>query len=96
MSGFGFETKILMYDGAIKNIEDIYPGERIMGSDSFSYIVSTIERNSSLLYKVRYSNGTIYRVTNPEVIRGEFTSIIQFEEKSIASPYVFGWNLQFM
>jgi hypothetical protein len=48
----GKGTKILMYDGSIKNVEDIKVGELLMGNDSTSREVLSLARGSEQMYKV--------------------------------------------
>lgn len=45
-------TKILMYDGSIKNIEDIQIGEKVMGDDSTPRIVRNLGRGVEEMYDV--------------------------------------------
>ena len=45
-------TKILMYDGALKNVEEIITGDYIMGDDSKKRTVTQIFNGKAMMYKV--------------------------------------------
>ena len=49
---FGLGTKVLMFDGSIKNIEDIKIGDVVMGDDSMPRTVLDLHRGRSKLYKL--------------------------------------------
>ena len=49
---FGAGTKILMFDGKIKNIEDIKIGDCVMGDDSTPRTVLDLHRGKSKMYKI--------------------------------------------
>lgn len=56
-------TKVLMYDGSIKNVEDIRVGESLMGNDNTPRIVEKLYHGEDQLYKVTLSNGD-YQIVN--------------------------------
>ena len=49
---FGAGTKVLMFDGEIKNIEDIKIGDCVMGDDSTPRTVLDLHRGKSKMYKI--------------------------------------------
>ncbi len=53
----GKGTKILMYDGSIKNVEDIKVGDQVMGDDSTSRNVLSLARGREMMYKVIPNKG---------------------------------------
>jgi len=53
----GKGTKILMYDGSIKNVEDINVGELLMGDDSTSRKVLSLARGKDKMYRIDPLNG---------------------------------------
>lgn len=57
-------TKILMYNGKIKFVEDIQIGEIIMGDDSTPRTVLSLSRGYSLLYKI------VPKIGEPVVVNG--------------------------
>ena len=56
-------TKVLMYDGSIKNVEDIVIGDILMGDDSTPRVVQELYNGTDQLYKVTLSNGD-YQIVN--------------------------------
>lgn len=50
--GFGKDTKILMYDGTVKEIKNIVVGDKIMGDDGMPRNVLDIKETSGELYKL--------------------------------------------
>lgn len=61
---FGKETKIRMYDGSLKNAEDIIKSDQIMGHDGSIRTVNKLFRGEDNLYKVSQSNGIDYVVNS--------------------------------
>ncbi len=53
----GKGTKILMYDGSIKNVEDINVGELLMGDDSTPRKVLSLARGQDKMYRINPLNG---------------------------------------
>lgn len=56
-------TKVLMYDGSVKNVEDIVIGDILMGDDNTPRIVQELYNGTDQLYKVTLSNGD-YQIVN--------------------------------
>lgn len=56
-------TKVLMYDGSIKNVEDITVGDILMGNDNTPRIVQELYSGTDQLYKITLSNGD-YQIVN--------------------------------
>lgn len=54
---FGKGTKILMYDGSTKNVEDIQVGDKLMGDDSSPRTVLSLARGQEDMYKITPNNG---------------------------------------
>ena len=50
-------TKVLMYDGSIKNVEDIQMGDTLMGDDNTPRNVQQLYNGTDQLYKITLSNG---------------------------------------
>lgn len=50
-------TKVLMYDGSIKNVEDIVVGDILMGDDNTPRVVQELYSGIGQLYKITLSNG---------------------------------------
>jgi superfamily II DNA or RNA helicase len=56
----GKDTKILMYDGTIKNVQDIEVGDLLMGDDSTPRKVLTLARGQEQMYKISSKKGDSY------------------------------------
>lgn len=56
-------TKVLMYDGSIKNVEDIIVGDILMGDDNTPRVVQELYSGIDRLYKITLSNGD-YQIVN--------------------------------
>ena len=56
-------TKVLMYDGSIKNVEDVVVGDILMGDDNTPRIVQELYNGTDQLYKITLSNGD-YQIVN--------------------------------
>ena len=50
-------TKVLMYDGSTKNVEDVQIGDILMGNDNTPRIVQKLYNGIDQLYKITLSNG---------------------------------------
>ena len=59
---FSLGTKILMYDGSFKNVEDVVVGDKVMGQDSKERNVLELCRNSDEMYKIISDTGEPYIV----------------------------------
>ena len=55
-------TKILMYNGEIKNVEDVKVGDQLMGDDSTARTVQELCQNTDLMYKILPKHGDFYIV----------------------------------
>lgn len=56
-------TKVLMYDGTFKNVEDVRIGDILMGDDNTPRIVEKLYNGVDELYKITLSNGD-YQIVN--------------------------------
>lgn len=59
---FSIGTPVLMYDGSIKNVEDVCVGDSIMGPDSRPRNVLELCRNNDRMYKILPTKGDGYTV----------------------------------
>ena len=65
---FGKGTKILMYDGTLKAVEDVRVGDQVMGPDSRPRNVLSLARGREQMYWVRQRHGIDYRVNKSHVL----------------------------
>lgn len=59
-SCFGLGTRVLMFDGSTKAVEDVIVGDRLMGDDSTPRTVRHLARGREPMYRVAYRDGTQY------------------------------------
>jgi len=64
----GKGTKVLMFDGDLRNVEDVREGDLLMGDDSTSRRVLSIARGRENMYWVRQNKGDDYRVNESHIL----------------------------
>lgn len=65
---FGKGTRILMYSGELKAVEDINVGDLLMGDDSTPRRVLSLARGQEAMYWVRQNKGIDYRVNASHIL----------------------------
>lgn len=61
-------TLILMYDGSLKRVEDIIPGENLMGNDSGPRKVLSLYRGQEMMYKIIPIKGEPFEVNESHIL----------------------------
>jgi len=76
----GKGTKIMMYDGTTKNVEDVKVGDVLMGDDSTPRLVLSTCSGLETLYRVIQNNGDDYVVNESHILslKGSSTTQKQF------------------
>ncbi|MFY9074626.1 replicative DNA helicase [Malaciobacter mytili] len=64
----GRGTKVLMYDGTLKNVEDIKVGDQLMGDDSTPRNVLSLARGKEQMYWIRQNKAIDYRVNESHIL----------------------------
>ena len=64
----GKGTKVLMFDGSLKNVEDVGVEEQLMGDDSTPRKVVSIARGRENMYWVHQNHGISYRVNESHIL----------------------------
>lgn len=64
----GKGTKVLMYDGSLKKVEDIKENELLMGDDSTPRKVLSIARGSEKMYWIHQNKAMSYRVNESHIL----------------------------
>ena len=64
----GIGTKVVMFDGTLKNVEDIVVGDKLMGDDSRPRNVISLARGREKMYWVRQNKGIDYRVNESHIL----------------------------
>ncbi len=65
---FALNTPILMYDGTIKNVQDIQIGDIIMGDDSKPRNILTLGNGIDKMYDIINNNSDIYTVNSEHIL----------------------------
>jgi replicative DNA helicase len=65
---FGKGTKILLYSGEIKHVEDIKIGDCLMGDDSTPRHVLSLARGREMMYWIRQNKAIDYRVNESHIL----------------------------
>ena len=61
-------TKVLMYDGTFKNVEDVIAGDLLMGPDSNSKTVLSLIRGTGEMYRINPTKGTSFIVNEDHIL----------------------------
>ncbi|GJM35144.1 MAG: replicative DNA helicase [Saprospiraceae bacterium] len=64
----GKGTRVLMYDGTLKKVEDIRPGDLVMGDDSTARKVRSLGRGRERMYWIRQDQAMDYRVNESHIL----------------------------
>jgi replicative DNA helicase len=64
----GKGTKVLMFDGTLKKVEDVVIGDLLMGDDSTTRRVKSIARGRENMYWIRQNSGKDYRVNESHIL----------------------------
>ncbi len=61
-------TKVLMFDGTIRCVEDLIPGELLMGDDSTPRTILSTTKGREMMYWVHQNKGIDYRVNESHIL----------------------------
>ncbi len=61
-------TGVIMFNGTIKPVEDIIPGDVLMGPDSTARIVQELKRGVQQMYWIRQNKGEDYEVNEDHIL----------------------------
>ena len=61
-------TKVVMYDGTLRRVEDVREGDLLMGDDSTPRRVLSLARGRENMYWVRQNKGDDYRVNESHIL----------------------------
>jgi hypothetical protein len=69
----GINTKLLMFDGSVKVVQDIVEGDLLMGDDSTPRTVLSLARGRDEMYEISSTKGTKYTVNNEHILCLKYT-----------------------
>jgi len=61
-------TKVLMFDGSLKNVEDVKIGDKLMGDDSKPRNILSVTSGKEQMYWVRQNKAIDYRVNESHIL----------------------------
>ncbi len=64
----GKGTRVLMYSGELKKVEDVVVGDQLMGDDSTPRTVLSLARGREQMYKIVQKRGITYRVNESHIL----------------------------
>lgn len=64
----GKGTKVVMFDGSLRNVEDVCVGDLLMGDDSTPRQVRSLARGMENMYWVHQNRGISYRVNESHIL----------------------------
>jgi replicative DNA helicase len=64
----GKGTKILLFDGTLRKVEEIKVGDLLMGEDSKPKKVLSLARGKEMMYWIRQNKGIAYRVNESHIL----------------------------
>ncbi len=64
----GKGTKVVMFDGSLRKVEDVQVGDQLMGDDSTPRRVLSLARGRERMYWVRQNRGMDYRVNESHIL----------------------------
>ncbi|GAB3717389.1 replicative DNA helicase [Spirosoma lituiforme] len=64
----GKGTKVVMFDGSLRKVEDVRKGDLLMGDDSTPRRVLSIARGQERMYWIRQNKGIDYRVNESHIL----------------------------
>jgi hypothetical protein len=83
--------KVLMFDGTIKNVEDIKLGELVMGDDSTPRTVLETHTGTDKMYKITNRRGESYTVNSHHIISLMYTGKKNIRERKDKHSYQVTW-----
>lgn len=64
----GKGTRVIMFDGTLKKVEDVRVGDLLMGDDSTPRTVLSLARGREMMYEIKQVRGVTYTVNESHII----------------------------
>ena len=65
---FAAGTEVRMYDGSVRNVEDVKVGDKLMGPDSLPRTVKSLSRGKSTLYAIHPKSGKSFTCNKEHIL----------------------------
>lgn len=82
---FAKGTRILMHDGSVKCVEDIVPGDEVMGPDSLARTVVRLGRGREMMYRVSHRGGGSYVVNESHILSVKVSGLKRFRHHQVVN-----------
>ena len=91
----GYGTKIIMYDGTIKEVQDVQIGDILMGDDSQPRKVLNLGRGQDEMYEISNVKGDIYTANSKHIMCLKYSTKPCIIDITKQQAYVVKWfNIQ--
>lgn len=80
---FARGTKILMFDGSLKEVQNIVPGDLVMGWDSKPRIVKSCAKGKEKMYEIKRKKHESYIVNESHILSLKITGISNSRNRSV-------------
>jgi superfamily II DNA or RNA helicase len=87
----GYGTKIIMYDGTIKEVQDIKVGDILMGDDSTPRKVLNLGRGVDEMYKISNVKGDEYIVNSEHLLCLKYSLLPKIKDNINRNVYEITW-----
>ena len=87
----GYDTKILMFDGTIKKVQDIKIGDVLMGDDSTKRKVLNLGRGRDEMYKISNIKGDEYVVNSEHILCLKYSRNAYIIDRCNRMSYQVNW-----
>ncbi len=91
----GWNTPVLMYDGSIKKVQHVKPGDLLMGDDSYSRQVLNLARGVDDMYNIWYGSAK-YTVNKDHILclKTNKYPIVEEKKDKITVKYLFNGSVR--
>ena len=87
-----YGTKVLMYDGSFKEVQDVFLGDELMGTDSKPRKVLSLFRGVQQMYKIIQNKGLSYIVNEDHILSLINNTPAVFKRKIVNGKRVFDYD----
>lgn len=78
----GYDTPVLMYDGSIKKVQDVVPGDQVMGPDSKPRNVLSVNRGREQMYRIVPTKGDSWTCNESHILSLKVSSTFSQQYKA--------------
>lgn len=87
-----YGTKVLMYDGSFKEVQDVFLGDELMGTDSKPRKILSLFRGVQQMYKIIQNKGLSYIVNEDHILSLINNTPAVFKRKMVNGKRVFDYD----